>query len=409
MRTISLFMLAACGTKEASSPSDTADGGAGGADCEERAYDLPSTRGEVNGVWDAARGRFVIFGGDEGMPQNCIPKPEYLSETWAFHPDCNNFSQIATSGMVPHARIRHASALDAARGQMLVYGGRHREAASGNYDLFTDVWALDLETDTWSELPSDDGPRPRVTHTMVVSGDQLLVYGGNSTSSSTSYLPVGDLWSYDLVDQSWTELDDDTDAGERLFHAATVSDDGGTMYVYGGADENALFGPFFTDLWAYDVGSQTWTELSDGTEAAPLGRIMPSLLFDGARNRLLMWAGHDDGNLGNTNEVWAFELSDNSWSKLESGDSYQNPAYGFCDFPADFVDVDIEAPERRYFGAATLSEDELLIFGGKTDCGQSNDAWGWDLDQETWTERSGATFGEVCLRASAGDCESLCY
>ena len=108
MRTISLFMLAACVyDKEPSDSTDTAGGSTPGADCEERTYDLPSTRGEVNGVWDAARGRFVIFGGDEGMPQNCIPKPEYLSETWAFHPDCNNFSQIATSGMVPHARIRH--------------------------------------------------------------------------------------------------------------------------------------------------------------------------------------------------------------------------------------------------------------------------------------------------------------
>lgn len=407
MRILCFFMLTACGTKEVAT-SDTADS-AGGTACEERSYDLPSTRGEINGVWDAPRGRFVLFGGDEGMPENCIPKPEYLSETWAFHPDCNNFSQIATSGTVPHPRIRHASALDAARGQMLVYGGRYREAASGNYDLFTDMWALDLATDTWSELPSDDGPRPRVTHTMVVSGDQLLVYGGNSTPSSTSYLPVGDLWSYDLVDQSWTELDDDTDAGERLFHAATVSDDGGTMFVYGGADENALFGPFFADLWAYNVASQTWTELNDGSSSAPMGRIMPSLLFDGERNRLLMWAGHDDGNLGNTNEVWAFDLGSNSWEQLESGDSYQNPAYGFCDFPSDFVDVDIEAPERRYFGAATLSEEEMLIFGGKTDCGQANDAWGWDLQDETWAERSAATFGEVCLRASAGDCESLCY
>ena len=67
------------------------------------------------------------------------------------------------------------------------------------------------------------------------------------------------------------------------------------------------------------------------------------------------------------------------------------------------------APERRYFGAAALSEDDMYIFGGKTDCGQVNDVWNWSLRDESWNERSPATSGEICLRAYAEGCESLCY
>ena len=378
-------------------------------DCSTRTYDLPTTRGEVSGVWDAPRGRMVVFGGDEGMPENCIPKPEFLSETWAFHTDCDNFEELAVGGVAPPARTRHATALDAERGQMIVHGGRWRAGDSGNYTLHEDLWAFDLATNEWTELPSEDGPRARVAHSMVVSGDQLIVYGGNSTSAATSYVPMADVWAYDLNDKAWSRLDDDAPAGKRHFQATAISDDGAKMFVYGGGDERAYYGPFFGDLWAYRVESGTWSQLHDGTGDAPQARIMPSLIYDGTDNRLILWSGHDDSNLGNTNQVWSFDLSTYTWSMLNSGDDYANPPYGYCDFPPDFVDVDPDSPERRYFGASVLAEDEILIFGGKTDCGQINDVWGWSLTEDAWGERSGATYGEVCGRNSAGDCESLCF
>ncbi len=407
MRLIFLALIAGCTTK--SSDSGALGDAESVVDCSTRSFDLPSTRGEVSGVWDSARGRMVFFGGDEGMPENCIPRPEFVAETWAFHPDCDNFEELAADGTAPPLRARHATALDAERSRMIVHGGRWRESDSGNYDLYTDLWAFDLTTDTWSELPSTDGPRARVAHSMVVSGDQLLVYGGNSTESSTSYVPMSDVWSYDLNDNTWTRLEEDAAAGKRHFQGSAISDDGAKMFVYGGGDENAYTGPFFGDLWAYRIETGTWSLLHDGTGDAPDGRIMPGLVYDGGNNRLLLWSGHDDGNLGNTNQIWSFDLSTNEWSLISGGDSYTNPAYGFCDFPPDFVEVDSASPERRYFGASVLTEDEMLIFGGKTDCGQINDAWGWSLETEEWNERSAATFGEVCLRSSAGDCESLCF
>jgi hypothetical protein len=124
---------------------------------------------------------------------------------------------------------------------------------------------------------------------------------------------------------------------------------------------------------------------------------------------LLLWAGHDDTELGARNTMWGYDLAGGGWSELEVGDVYNAPAAGFCDFPADFVVPDLDAPERRHAGAAVLSDaGELLIFAGKTDCGLINDVWSWSLSDATWTERSAATVGEICLRSFA-NCQSLCF
>ena len=387
------------------------DTGSPQADCSSRSYTVPSTRGEAGGVWDEEKQRFVFFGGDEGTPISCIPKPEFVDEVWAFHTDCDNFERVETSGEGPSPRARHAIALDKKRNQMLVHGGRYREAESGAYTLYDELWALDLSTDAWSRL-STGGPAARVAHTIAVSGDQLLMYGGNISTSSTSYWPSQELWSFDLSgDEGWTSLDPDAEAGKRHFHAGTISSDGKTMWVYGGGDENAYLGPFFGDLWALDVDTLIWTEIHDGVSSAPAARIWPNLVFDEVGNRLLLWAGHDDESLGNTNQMWSYDLTDNTWTELEQGDAYSNPALGFCNFPADFTEPDMQAPERRYAGAAAINDESLIIFGGKTDCGQVNDLWTWDLEDQSWTERSDATSGEICARTfnDPEGCDSLCF
>jgi hypothetical protein len=410
MLRLTLLALLGCTAKDDASAS--ADDDTSEADCSDRSYAVPSTRGELGGVWDAPRERFVFFGGDQGAPESCIPKPDFVGEVWAFYPDCDNFELLEVSGDPPHTRSRHAVTLDPGRGQLLVHGGRYRAETEGAYTLFDDLWALDLETQSWTQLSTGEGPTPRRTHTMVVAGDTLLLYGGNTSTSSTGYVPSQQLWGYDLVDGGWTGLDGASEPGGRIFHASAVSDDGSSVYIYGGADENALFGPFFGDLWDYDVASGDWRKLEgEDCDEAPDRRIWPNLVYDGTQDRLILWAGHDDGNLGNTNQLWSFDLGDNCWSLLEAGDEINAAPYGFCDFPADFVVPDMDAPERRYGGAAAMGDGEIFVFGGKTDCGQVNDLWTWSLITGSWTERSSATFGEICYRtfAYAEDCESLCF
>ncbi|MBK9644635.1 MAG: hypothetical protein IPO67_05715 [Deltaproteobacteria bacterium] len=243
---------------------------------------------------------------------------------------------------------------------------------------------------------------------MVAARGQLFLYGGNSSTNGASFTPLSDLWSFDLTNKTWTLLQEDAGPGERLFHSAAISPDERTLYVYGGGDERAFTGPFFGDLWALDLDSMTWTELSDGREdEAPAARIWAGL--HGLDGQVLLWAGHDDGKLGNTNELWTFDLGAGAWTAVTMGDTLNSGANGFCDFPADFVTPDLDAPERRNAMVSALDGDgKLWTFGGKTDCGIINDVWSLELGSLAWTSRSKATTGEICQRAFA-ECETLCY
>ncbi len=396
MRLVSLLItLAACG------PRPTIE-------CASLDLEIPTPRGEVGGVWDDARRRLVLFGGDHGTPVECMARTEFVAETWAYWSDCAAFQEL-TPATSPPARGRHATALDAARGRMLIHGGRFREGTTGAYTLRDDAWAFDLATDTWTALATG-GPSARTNHVAVVAGDRLVVYGGNTSTDGASFSPQGDVWTLDLGTNTWAEqTPTGTAPRPRLFHAAAVSADGGTLYLYGGGGRNAFLGPFYGDLWALDLNTWAWTSLHDGSDAAPLGRIWGNLLFDGERDRLVLWAGHDDGALGNTNEVWTFDLGARSWTRQQVGDVLDAPANGFCDFPEDFVVADLDAPERRNAGVASITgRGELIVFGGKSDCGLLNDVWTLPLAGGAWSNVSRATGGEICQRA-ATECETLCY
>jgi len=403
--------LAAC-TSAGEDDDDTtpaADDDTSAVDCSDRPLEVPSPRGEVGGVWDEVGGRFVFFGGDEGMPIECSSQTDFVGQTWAFETDCDTFRLLEVEGEHPSARGRHVAALDATRGWMVIQGGRSRVGTSGLYDLHDDTWAFDLSTDTWTLLSDSGGPSPRSNHGGVVSGERLVVYGGSTSADGAVFDPQEDVWALDLDTGTWEELPAGDGPGPRLFHATAVSDDGATMYVYGGGDENAFFGPFFDDLWALDLDTLDWTLLHSGSGAAPAARIWANLLYDGANDRLLMFGGHDDGALGNTNELWSFKLSDGEWNRIREGDVLDQGANGFCDFPADFVVADLDSPERRNASAAALTPSgDLVLFGGKTDCGIINDLWTWSAGGTGWVERSTATAGEICQRAYA-ECTEMCF
>jgi len=235
----------------------------------------------------------------------------------------------------------------------------------------------------------------------------MLVHGGRfRAGTSGDYTIFGDTWAFDLSAEAWSEIDTSSPPPPRLYHAATT--DGERLYVYGGGDEGAFLGDFLSDLWAFDPANATWTELHDGSGNAPGARIWANLEFDGSGERLLLFGGHDDGVLGNNNELWSFNLGNQKWKRLIEGDVFSTPQNDVCDFPADFTVIDADAPERRDAAASAVADGEMLVFGGKTDCGNINDVWSWTFASETWSNVSRATEGEVCLRAYQ-ECTSMCF
>lgn len=101
----------------------------------------PSPRSFASVGVDVARRRAILFGGWDGDP---------FDDTWARDLDTGAWTPLAATG--PSPRSEASAMVDVARDRFIVAGG-HRDGLT----VALDAWALDLVSDTWSELP----PPPR--------------------------------------------------------------------------------------------------------------------------------------------------------------------------------------------------------------------------------------------------------
>lgn len=367
----------------------------------------PQARGDAVGAVDPATGFLYVFGGDVGPTVMCIPSPMFRNDTWRYDADCDQWQQIEATG-APSPRARSASALDTRRRRLIVFGGRFRSGTSGNYTLYSDVWALDFATQSWARLEIvGPGPsaRANAAATYDPMTDELVVHGGNTSASGASFTPQGDLWALNLETRVWRRITA-TGGGPsaRLFHGATIV--GRSLFVLGGGGANAFQGPFNTDLWRMDLSSGAWTQVFESNDSI-VGRINPALVPDG--EGLLLLTGHDDGALGNRNDAIGISAQGAVTVHVE-GDQLDQPPAGFCDFPANFVTAQADTPERRSAGvvAPDPARGRVIVYGGKTDCGLAGDVWLFDLASHRWRVSRGTNDGMSCARQNRTNCRTLC-
>ena len=406
---VALLTLAAC-----DSPPPAGDAGppqvdAGAVDCSGRPADAPGTRGEVNGIYDAARDRVIVYGGDTEAPIDCMPRYNLVDEMWVLHLDCNSWERMTVSGG-PGVRARHSTTLDTTENRMLVFGGRIR-MGFGEYQNFNDVWAFDLETDTWSQITTTgEAPSPRSSAVVAFDAarNRLIVMGGNTSTGGLTLTGVEDTFALDLATGEWSAITEPLTGPEpRLYHGGIVM--GEALYIYAGTPN--FDGPFYADTWALDLTNDTWRVVNDGAGAPP-SRFGAELFADPERGRILMAMGHDFGppsGLGNMNDVWALDVGAGTWTMLQQGDTLDNGDASFCDFPPDFAQPQDGAPERRYSFVHAQSATHGFIFGGKTDCGNINDVWSLELGTGAWGQLRPPTGGEACNRSGRTDCSTLCF
>lgn len=409
---IALF-VAGCSTAPVSTDGGTTDADDAGRN-DSRACSastaVPQARGDVVGAVDPVTGMLWIVGGDVGPTVMCRTQPQFQNDVWRYDPACDRWTQLTLEGG-PSPRSRAASAFDSRRRRLLLFGGRYRAGDSGPYTLYNDVWALDFATERWTEITTT-GPAPtaRANASAVYDAvaDELVIFGGNTSRDGLRFVPQGDVWALHLETGAWRRVTTTgTAPAPRLFHAAAIRDR--TMLVMGGGDANAFTGPFFKDAYTLDLSTGTWNRVNLSGDD-PLGRINHALIADPHNPRFLLIAGHDDGDLGNRNDVLAVTPT-GTITTLTVGDTFNRPGTGFCDFPADFANVDVNAPERRSAFAYGIDPERrrILVFGGKTDCGTTNDVWAIDLVTGSWQPLRTSNEGIACQRSGRKNCTSLCH
>jgi hypothetical protein len=406
-----LALLSGCGGSDP--PGATTDAGTAdvappdaGPMCPTEGSAQPDPRGDSAGAVDPATGYLWVFGGDTGPTANCRTTPVHRDDTWRYDPVCDRWTRVEAAGPSPRARMAYA--LDGRRRRLFVMGGRFRAGTMGNYTHLRDLWALDLATGAWRAIEAPDGPSARSNAAMAwdAAGDRLVLFGGNNNPSGLSFTPLRDTWVFDLAAETWQRVDAQGPSG-RLFHAAVVAD--GALWVYGGGGANAFTGPFMGDLWRLDLASRVWSEVSVTGDTEGLARRINPALAPAPGGGLTLVAGHDDGALGNRNDVVAL-TADGVARVLRPGDRLVQAGNGFCDFPANFTAPDMDGPERRsaFVFAHDPMRNRALVYGGKTDCGLAGDVWAIDLGTGAWSPQRATSDGLSCVRAGRTGCSALC-
>lgn len=409
---LSLLSLSACsGDGGGAAPGDAGVSGVrdAGPVCPTEGGALqPAPRGDSAGGVDPMTGQLWVFGGDVGPTVNCRLDAMFRADTWRFDPVCDRWYEVASTE-APSARSRAAYAVDPRRRTLYLFGGRFRAGSTGNYTNYNDLWALDFSTGQWRRVETQGAApsaRSNAAAAFDADGDALYIVGGNTSVSGLTFAPQGDVWRLSLGDLQWSRVEA-SGPRPRLFHAAAVQ--GGALWIYGGGGANAFTGPFFGDAWRLDLrGDAGWSEVALSGDVLPLGRRINAGLVPGA-DQVLVIAGHDDEDLGNRNDVHGIGAS-GAVRLITVGDTLNRRGSGFCSFPPDFAQSDLEAPERRsaFVIAPDPARQRALVFGGKTDCGSSSDVWAVSLDTGRWSPVRATNDGLSCARTGRTGCTSLC-
>ena len=142
--------------------------------------------------------------------------------------------------------------------------------------------------------------------------------------------------------------------GARTGHSAVYHTSDDTMWVFGGTTISEMFGDVLRFEFALDGG---WTRVSDestGGDGKPAARYLHAGVL---HNSKMLVFGGSTGVSKYLNDLWSFDLSSNSWSKLDGGTLDAQPAWMSSTGTAD-------RPPPIMGHTATIVNDVLLVFGG---------------------------------------------
>lgn len=220
-------------------------------------------------AYDAARGELVVFGGTVGG--------ELTSETliWRGHGWAGWFGRPAAQ---PSASRDSAMVFDAARGETILFGGY-------NGAPFNETWAWDGER--WRQLAPTTAPPARSRHAMAYDAArrQIVMFGGASgVVGSTTYL--GDTWVWDGA--AWTAIET-PGPSPRADHRMAYDPARGEIMLFGGeidvttivgTGSTSSSGTYLADTWVWD--GSTWQLVDDGAGSLITGRGRVGLAWNGA-------------------------------------------------------------------------------------------------------------------------------
>lgn len=227
-----------------------------------------------NLVYDDQRDRVVLFGGrGNGIT---------LDDTWEF--DGSDWAEVTTTSQ-PSKRNNHAIVYDAARGQVLLFGGYDTDLGVE----LDDTWSFDGTN--WTQLSPAAHPSIRGGALMAYDAERerVVLFGGWVGNGH-----LGDTWEWDGT--NWEQRFPATGPPQRALGGITFDGSRKRTLMFGGWDGAG----WRRDLWEWD-GSD-WRKLSP--RLRPSARCCPGFTYDEERGRVLLFGGCDNRVVRDTWELY---------------------------------------------------------------------------------------------------------
>jgi uncharacterized protein (TIGR03437 family) len=255
---------------------------------------LPSPRIDAPIAYDPVGRQLFMFGGLDGAGDR--------NDLWAYSVDNNQWSQINPTGQAPSPRHGHTVTFDPVRRRVIVIAGQGAV-------FFGDAWAYDIQINAWVQLSGNtSGPNPRYGLSAIYDArrDRMVISHGFTSDGR-----FDDTWALDLKSNSWSDISPNgTRPLRRCLHHAVYVPQSDQMLLYGGCSSG--FGPCPQgDLWSFDLAANQWTQIITTVSPAPRQRY--GMAFDDHQNRMVLFGGLGGPPL---NDTWEYDPVAAVWSQL---------------------------------------------------------------------------------------------
>ena len=385
-------------------------------------YSLPATAQSscVDDSWqptpgvEERSGHTAVWTGSEmliwGGFQNKIPDTSNAGNR--YDPATDTWTSISLIG-APEARGSHTAIWTGTH--MIVWGGEDYATST----FLNTGGRYDPATDSWTPSNTANAPFARINHTAVWTGNEMIVWGGQSAGCIADPTHCIDFQlnrggRYNPSTDQWTLMGTDINAPTaRSNHTAVWT--GNVMVVWGGSG-------FFPDNFykndggRYDPSTDTWQTVS--TTNAPDPRDSHKAVWTG--NEMFVWGGYANAYLGTggrynpITDAWVGTTligapeprTDHTvvWTGSQMivwggiGDFVYNNGAGYFPNTDSWQPIsDTAAPSPRDTHTAVWTGNEMIVWGGELIGSYLNTGGRYKLATNTWvpTSTEGAPDGRM--------------
>src|ERR1017187_2155756 len=180
------------------------------------------------------------------------------------------------------------------------------QAENANHDWWFDVVGQ-------SGLDKHTSPKPpfgalQPAGAFDVAHDKFVFEGGDSFVGTWTYDPTANVWEKMATNGTGPNP-------SLILAGMAYSTAAQKVYLFGGFDGT----DYYSDIYSYDIPSNTWTLISPAGGITPSGRYRFGFAYDSVNNIFLLYGGQNaSGILGDT---WVFNPATSAWTQLTPAQS----------------------------------------------------------------------------------------